>query len=191
MNSSDPFQEIVDHLKRTLTTMTTTTAATSVTTTMTSSTSNPPVIASPMARPAPYSGRAEECNGFLLQCSLALEMQPHLYPTERAKIAFITSSLSGRALQWAETIWAQAGTVTQSLSSFVNHLCEAFGTPVWDSSGEQLYHLQQGNTSIHDYALKFRTLAAASGWDESPLLTTYRQGLSLVYGCISRLLTIS
>ncbi len=31
--------------------------------------------------------------------------------------------------------------------------------------------------SIHDYALKFRTLAAASGRDESPLLTTYRQGL--------------
>ncbi len=31
--------------------------------------------------------------------------------------------------------------------------------------------------TIHEYALKFRTLAAASGWDESPLLTTYRQGL--------------
>ncbi len=30
---------------------------------------------------------------------------------------------------------------------------------------------------IHEYALKFRTLANASGWDESPLLTTYRQGL--------------
>ncbi len=164
MTSSDPFQEIVDHLKRALTTMTTMTAATSVTTTTTSSTSNPPVIASRMARLAPYSGRVEECNGFLLQCSLTLEMQPHLYPMERAKIAFIISLLSGRALQWAETIWAQAGTVTQSLSSFVNHLREVFGTPVGDSlAGEQLYHLQQGNLSIHDYALKFRTLAAASG----------------------------
>ncbi len=104
-------------------------------------------------------------------------MQPHIYPTERAKMAFIISWLSGRALQWAETIWAQAGTVTQSLSSFVNHLREVFGTPDGDSSaGEQLYHLQQGNTLIHDYALRFQTLAAASGWDESPLLTTYRQG---------------
>ncbi len=105
-------------------------------------------------------------------------MQPHLYTTERAKIAFIISLLNGRALQWAETIWAQAGTVTQYLNSFVTHLREVFGTPAGDSSaGEQLYHLQQGNMSIHDYALKFRTLAAASGWDESPLLTTYRQGL--------------
>lgn len=32
--------------------------------------------------------------------------------------------------------------------------------------------------SISDYSLKFRTLAAASGWNESSLQTTYRQGLA-------------
>ncbi len=37
--------------------------------------------------------------------------------------------------------------------------------------------LRQGNMSINDYALKFRTLAAASGWNECSLLTTYRQEL--------------
>ncbi len=177
MSSSDPFQEIVDQLKRTFTIMNTATATTSVTTT-TSSSANPPGMVSPMVRPAPYSGRAEECNGFLLQCSLTFEMQPHLFPTERAKIAFIISLPHGKALQWAETIWGQAGTVTQSLSGFTNHLWDVFGVSAGDSTaGEQLYHLQQGNMPIHEYALKFRTLAAASGWDESPLLTTYRQGL--------------
>lgn len=43
--------------------------------------------------------------------------------------------------------------------------------------GEQLYHLRQGSMSVNDYALKFWTLAAASGWNEHSLLTTYRQGL--------------
>ncbi len=62
----------------------------------TSSSANPPGMVSPMVRPAPYSGRAEECNGFLLQCSLTFEMQPHLFPTERAKIAFIISLLHGK-----------------------------------------------------------------------------------------------
>ncbi len=178
MSSSDPFQEIVDQMKRTFTIMNTATATTSVTTTTSSSLANPPVMVSPVVRPAPYSGRAEECNGFLLQCSLAFEMQPHLFPTERAKTAFIISLLHGKGLQWAETIWGQAGMVTQSLSGFTNHLRDVFGTSARDSTaGEQLYHLQQGNMPIHEYALKFRTLAAASGWDESPLLTTYRQGL--------------
>ncbi len=177
MSSSDPFQEIVDQLKRTLTFMNTATATTSVTSTTSSSTNSPGMV-SPMVRPAPYSDRVEECNGFLLQCSLTFEMQPHLFPTERAKIAFIISLLQGKALQWAETICGQAGTVTQSLSGFTNHLRDVFGVSVGDSTvGEQLYHLQQGNMPIHEYALKFRTLAAASGWDESPLLTTYRQGL--------------
>lgn len=40
----------------------------------------------PVCSPAPFSGLVEECNGFLLQCSLALEMQPHLYSTDKAKI---------------------------------------------------------------------------------------------------------
>lgn len=32
--------------------------------------------------------------------------------------------------------------------------------------------------SISDYALKFKTLTAASGWNECSLTTTYRQGLN-------------
>ncbi len=96
MSSSDPFQEIVDQLKRTFTIMNTATATTSITSTTSSSTSSPGMV-SPMVRPAPYSGRAEECNGFLLQCSLTFEMQPQLFPTERAKIAFIISLLQGKA----------------------------------------------------------------------------------------------
>lgn len=73
------------------------------------STSAPVYTASRVVNPAPYSGSAEECNGFLLQCSLALEMQLHRLPTERAKISFILSLLSGRALQWAESLWQQNG----------------------------------------------------------------------------------
>ncbi|ROI84233.1 hypothetical protein DPX16_20005 [Anabarilius grahami] len=38
-----------------------------------------------MAKPTPFSASAEDCNGFLLQCSLVLEMQPHLYPNDHAK----------------------------------------------------------------------------------------------------------
>ncbi|ROL41852.1 Retrotransposon-like protein 1 [Anabarilius grahami] len=113
-----------------------------------------------MVTPVPYSGLAEECKRFLLQCSMALEMQPQQFPTEKAKISFIISLLKERVLQWAETIWHKNGPVTQSLDNFLVHLY-------------QLYHLKQGNSSINDFALRFRTLAAASGW----LFTTYRQGL--------------
>ncbi|KAL0151898.1 hypothetical protein M9458_052790 [Cirrhinus mrigala] len=35
-----------------------------------------------------------------------------------------------------------------------------------------------GNSTIHQYTLHFRTLAAASGWNEAALLGAYRQGLN-------------
>lgn len=45
------------------------------------------------------------------------------------------------------------------------------------SIGEQLYHLKQGQKSIQEYALRFCTFAASSGWNERSLLTAYHQGL--------------
>ncbi|KAI2652427.1 Transposon Tf2-6 polyprotein [Labeo rohita] len=179
MSTDDPFQELVDSLRRVLLRPT---AITSPPTVRESSPSpsapSPTVPSSPMARPAPYSGRAEECNGFLLQCSLIFTMQPMQYPTDQSKIAFIISLLTGPALRWAETIWLQAGPATRSIQTFIAHFIEVFGqldTAI--SAGEQLYHLKQGTMSIHEYSLKFRTLAAASGWNERSLLTTYRLGL--------------
>ncbi len=176
MSRPDPFQELVDTLQRVLTPAPPPSPPiTSVTTTVSPS---PAVTASPMATPAPFSGVAEECNGFLLQCSLYIENQPYLYPTEKSKISFLISLLSGKALQWAETIWSQSGSITKSFDNCVNHFREVFGRAYGDSTAaDQLYHLRQGSLPIKEYALKFRTLAAASGWDERSLVTTYRHGL--------------
>ncbi|XDV29402.1 hypothetical protein PO909_032536 [Leuciscus waleckii] len=159
MSSPDPFQEVVDALKRALSS---TTSASPVTTSP-----SPPVASSPVANPASYSGLAEDCDGFLLQCSLALEMQSPRFPTERAKVAFIISLLTGRALHWAQTIWNQNTTIKQTLINFISHFRDVFEIPDGDSSvGVQLYHLNQDKDSVSDYTLKFRTLAAASGWNE-------------------------
>ncbi|KAK3556977.1 hypothetical protein QTP70_022326 [Hemibagrus guttatus] len=170
MSSRDLVEELAEALRRALTSATGSTTPESA--------SSPPVYASPMAAPAPYSGAAEDCNGFLLQCSLALEMQSHLYPDDRAKIAFIISRLDGKALRWAEPLWSQNNPMMSSLSDFTKHFREVFGRPEWDSSlGERLCRLKQGNMSVAEYALQFRTLAAASGWNEQALITTYCQGL--------------
>ncbi|ROK23424.1 Retrotransposon-derived protein PEG10 [Anabarilius grahami] len=63
--------------------------------------------ATPVTSPAPYYGSAEDRNGFLLQCSLALDMRSQRFPTKRAKIAYIITLLRRRALHWAQTTWNQ------------------------------------------------------------------------------------
>ncbi len=96
--------------------------------------------ACPMVNPVTYSGSADDCNGFFLQCSLALKMQLHRSPAEKAKISFIMSLLTGRAPQWAESMWKQNGLVTQSLYAFIADFHEVFGRPVGDASVcKQLY----------------------------------------------------
>ncbi|KAK3522268.1 hypothetical protein QTP86_000392 [Hemibagrus guttatus] len=168
MSHSDPFQNLVDAFHQTFTVHPAPTPAPLATTSAnTATTPSPLLYASPMAKPAPYSGSAEDCNGFLLQYSLVLEMQPHMFPTERSKVAFLITQLSSKALLWADSIWSQNHPVIQSYSSFVNHFKEVFGKPSWDSSiSEELYNLKQGKMSVNEYALQFRTLAAKSGWNE-------------------------
>ncbi|KAL0192536.1 hypothetical protein M9458_010832, partial [Cirrhinus mrigala] len=46
------------------------------------------------------------------------------------------------------------------------------------TTSDQLFRLQQGTTSVNDYTLYFRTLGAASSWNETALLGAYRQGLN-------------
>ncbi|KAI2648567.1 Transposon Tf2-8 polyprotein [Labeo rohita] len=114
----------------------------------------PAASGSPMAVPAKYAGEAAECSGFLLQVNLYIQMQPQQFPTERTKVAFLNF-----APHWKgpEVFSTATGTL---------------------STSDQLFRLHQGSSSIHDYTLHFRTLAAASGWNEVSLLGAYRQGLN-------------
>lgn len=109
---------------------------------------SPPVyVASTMVMPMLYSGLVEDCIDFLLQCSLALERQPHQFPTERANISFIISHLSGCtfAMGWNDVLPKWSCYCKKLFLIFE----EVFGHPVgYSSVCEQLYHLQQGSSSI-------------------------------------------
>ncbi|ROK23432.1 Transmembrane protein 232 [Anabarilius grahami] len=135
--------------------------------------------ASPMARPATYSGAAEDCSGFLLQCSLYMEANSHLFLNERGRVAFIISLLSGRALQWAQSLWESNAPVTGSVSAFCSHLKEVFGQHAAELSvQDQLFNIRQGRReTASSYALRFRTLACISGWNEAALISAFRHGL--------------
>lgn len=48
----------------------------------------------------------------------------------------------------------------------------------------QLYKIQQAKGSINNYAINYRTLAAASGWNVPALLTTYWEELKPTSICL-------
>ncbi len=84
-----------------------------------------------------------------------------------------------RALQWAEALWSSQSKRINSLEDFVEHFRELFSQPTTEVSvHDELFQLRQADSSIHEYTLRFRTLAAGSGWNEVALLSTYRRGLN-------------
>ncbi|KAL0153949.1 hypothetical protein M9458_050706, partial [Cirrhinus mrigala] len=139
----------------------------------------PSVSGSPMAMPATFAGEAVECSGFLLQVNLFIKMQPQLFTSEDAKVAFLISLLTSKALLWAKAIWNADNPIIHSYEQFTNHFTEVFSTTTEElATSDQLFRLHQGTSSVNHYTLHFRTLAAASGWNEKALLGAYRQGLN-------------
>ncbi|KAL0147875.1 hypothetical protein M9458_056834 [Cirrhinus mrigala] len=135
----------------------------------------PSASGSPMAMPATFAGDAAECSGFLLQVNLFIQMQPQMFSSENAKVAFLIC----KALQWAKAIWNSDNPIIHSYEQFTSHFSEVFSTTTGTlTTSDQLFRLQQGTTLVNDYTLHFRTLAAASGWNETALLGAYRQGLN-------------
>ncbi|KAL0183498.1 hypothetical protein M9458_019194 [Cirrhinus mrigala] len=117
--------------------------------------------------------------GFLLQINLFIQMQPQQFPSENAKVAFLISLLTGKALQWAKAIWNSDNPIIHSYEQFTSHFSDVFSTTTGQlSTSDLLFRLQQGNSTINEYTLHFRTLATASGWNETTLLGAYRQGLN-------------
>ncbi|KAI5624965.1 hypothetical protein C0J50_15441 [Silurus asotus] len=86
---------------------------------------------------------------------------------------------TGKARAWAQSLWDAAGPVVNVYAPFTAHFLEVFSAaPGVLTTADQLLSLRQGDDTISDYSLRFRTLAASSGWNESALLGVYRQGLS-------------
>ncbi len=126
----------------------------------------PSASACPMAKPATYSGEVNACSGFLLQCSLYFELQNHQFVSDRAKIVFIMSLLSGKALQWVESFWNSRSPLVRSLDDFVDHFRDVFGKSTSAISvHDELFRQWQADMSINT-TTQFDSILSLWAWVE-------------------------
>ncbi len=129
--------------------------------------------------PEKYDGAPNKCKGFLLQCTMFMDQQLLLYPTDDSLVSFVCSLLTGRALDWATAVWEGGNMAFPSFRNFMRQFREVFEHSVDGKEvGEQLLALRQGSSTAADYALTFRTLAAQTGWDNDPLKLIFRKGIT-------------
>lgn len=129
--------------------------------------------------PERYGGQIGECRPFLTQCELVFELQPSAFPTERAKVAYVLSLLTGRARRWGTAEWARRADCCGSFREFGLELTRIFdpANPAVEAS-HSLLSLTQGSRSAIDYIIDFQTAAADSGWNEAALMDAFYRGLS-------------
>ena len=91
--------------------------------------SSAPVIhaAAPrLAPPEKFSGESGECRAFIVDCEMHYEHLPSAFSTERSKVAFMISHLTGRARAWATAEWSRDSSICGSLDEFKQALRRAF-----------------------------------------------------------------
>ncbi|KAM9724400.1 uncharacterized protein ACNS7B_019465 [Menidia menidia] len=131
-----------------------------------------------LARPEKFSGECGDCRAFLTQCELHFELHAAAFSSERSKIAFIISHLTGRAEAWATAEWARRSSVCSSLAEFMDAFSRIFQQRLpGREAARALVGLRQGGRRASDYAIDFRTLAADSGWNQAALIDAFLHGL--------------
>ncbi|KAK3507973.1 hypothetical protein QTP70_007781 [Hemibagrus guttatus] len=134
-----------------------------------------------LAMPEKYDGPADRCCGFLRQCEVFFSHKPGIYREDGTRCVFLLSLLTGKALDWASAVWDADPLIHSSFSFFAGMIWEVFEYPAGGKDiSLQLMELRQGSDSAADYAIKFRTLAAQSGWNEAALWAVFRGGLNPV-----------
>ncbi|KAK3527715.1 hypothetical protein QTP86_000752 [Hemibagrus guttatus] len=132
-----------------------------------------------LALPEKFDGSADHCCGFLRQCEVFFSHQPGLYREEGTKCAFLLSLMTDRALEWASAVWDADPQVKSSFACFAGMIREVFEYPAGGKDiSLQLMELRQGSETAADYAIRFCTLAAQSGWNDVALWAVFRAGLN-------------
>ena len=89
-----------------------------------------------------------------------------MFSSDRSRIAYIITLMSGRALAWDTVVWEQQSTVCLSLEEFVEEVLKVFDSLLSRrEAARKLFQLHQDCRSVAEYVVDFRTLAAESAWN--------------------------
>lgn len=108
-----------------------------------------------------------------------LTITPADFTSDKDRVDFIISLLTGKAPDWVTALWATQSSDLSSESRF-HALFKVFNHSVSGRHTRDLScELRKGRRSTSEYAPEFRTMDAGSGWSEPVLLTVYRGGCNL------------
>uniref|UniRef100_A0A8C5ML73 ribonuclease H n=1 Tax=Leptobrachium leishanense TaxID=445787 RepID=A0A8C5ML73_9ANUR len=132
-----------------------------------------------MTAPMRFDGTPSECRGFLVHVDIHFKLNPQMFFSDIAKVGFIINHLSGRALTWATPLWEAEKPIIGDYKEFIAELQRTFNpTRKATVAGKSLFRIRQGNRTVSDYAIEFKTLISDVNWTNETLVLAFMEGLS-------------
>lgn len=142
--------------------------------------SSPPHTHEPrLSPPEFFKGEPDQCRPFITQCEIHFELQPSSFPSERSKVAYAISLLSGKAKSWGTSEWQRRSRTCYNFSTFSKELCRIFDPVLPErEAARRLFSVKQGDKRVTEYIIDFHAISADSRWNEEALTDAFFQGLN-------------
>ncbi len=129
--------------------------------------------------PEAYKGEPNLCRAFLVKCSMFFSLQPQTFATEESKVALVLTLLSGKAALWGTAVWENRHPCCSSFHALSEEMRRVFDRAVVGrEAARRLADLRQGERSVSDFSIEFRTLAAECKWNEEAQWDMFLHGLA-------------
>lgn len=135
-----------------------------------------------VATPDKYEGsRGALAEAYASQVGIYITMNSTLFTTDKSKVLFAISYLTGEAIKWAQPFLHRALDSETPNPITYQEFVHAFEAVFFDSDRQKraeaaLRALKQ-TKSAAEYTIRFNQLAPATKWELPTLISHYRQGL--------------
>lgn len=119
-----------------------------------------------VGNPERFNGDHTQVRAFLSSCRIQFALQPRTFATEGAKVGYVITHLTGRARLWGAAEFDRQTPACASFNAFAEEMEKVFdlGSSSAEAS-QELMSIRQGNRTVADYSIDFRTLARRSTWN--------------------------
>ena len=130
--------------------------------------------------PPTFSGNTRELDGFLTRIELAIDANPQRFTNEAARVNFIMSYLTGKALNWASCLRRNNNPILQNLEQFVAELRRNFGDPDVEAvvANAKLCNIHQFKYGqVVNYITAFQKVSQYSNFNDAAKIYMFIRGL--------------
>ncbi|KAM7154709.1 retrotransposon-like protein 1 [Molossus nigricans] len=128
--------------------------------------------------PKRFSGDRREYHEFVVLCQLILQSYPRHFYSDSLRVRYVTSHLSGMALEWAKGLAQEDSPLIRDFPAFLESMSEMFEyRQALRVAEDAMLNIRQGDRAAIDYINEFRSLIPTLGWADEVLQAHLCQGL--------------